>query len=83
MFSTSVENARVTLPEGTTHEVKKSYDTITVPAPAQSLSDNDELLPISTLPDWAQEAFPKPKPLHLTGFNRKYTTRHLKPTITY
>lgn len=67
VFSTSVENARVTLPEGTTHEVKKSYDTITVPAPAQSLSDNDELLPISTLPDWAEEAFPKTE---TTTFNR-------------
>lgn len=66
-FSASVDNARVTLPEGTTHEVKKSYDTITVPPPVQSLTDNDELLPISTLPDWAQEAFPRNE---TTTFNR-------------
>ncbi|KAL6450180.1 BRR2 Pre-mRNA-splicing helicase BRR2 [Candida maltosa Xu316] len=67
IFSTSVENTKVTLPEGTYQENKKSYDIITVPPPVQPEISENEILPTSVLPTWAQEAFPSNE---TTTFNR-------------
>lgn len=48
---------KVTLPKGTYQEKMANYDIITVP-PSAAPPKDDELLPVSTLPSWAQESFP-------------------------
>lgn len=48
---------RVKLPQGSSQEKKRLYDVISVPAPTPA-ADSDPLVPISDLPEWAQEAFP-------------------------
>lgn len=67
IFSTKAESTKITLPEGTFQENKKSYDIITVPPPQQPELTEDEILPTSALPGWAQEAFPSNE---TTTFNR-------------
>ncbi|CAI5759394.1 unnamed protein product [Candida verbasci] len=57
IFTTSVDTTKVKLPPGTFQENKKSYDIITIPPPSPPKSD-EELVAISELPNWAQEAFP-------------------------
>lgn len=54
-------NAKITLPKGSYQQNKKLYDIISVPAPEgppllESL--NEELVSISSMPEWAQAAFP-------------------------
>ncbi|KAG5420021.1 brr2 [Candida metapsilosis] len=53
----SGDDIKVTLPKGTYQEKLPNYDIITVP-PSAAPSTDDELLPVSKLPPWAQEAFP-------------------------
>lgn len=67
IFSTKAETTKITLPEGTFQENKKSYDIITVPPPEQPALADEEILPTSTLPPWAQQAFPTNE---TTTFNR-------------
>ncbi|RCK66017.1 Pre-mRNA-splicing helicase BRR2 [Candida viswanathii] len=67
IFSTNAETTKITLPEGTFQENKKSYDIITVPAPEPPVLADDEILPTSVLPQWAQDAFPSNE---TTTFNR-------------
>ncbi|CCF56555.1 hypothetical protein KAFR_0B02580 [Kazachstania africana CBS 2517] len=49
--------SKVSLPEGSFKRVKPTYDEIHIPPP-QKATINYELLPISSLPDWARNSFP-------------------------
>ena len=51
-------NAKVRLPEGSVKRTKKGYDEIFIPAPVKKTIPESELVPISSLPHWAQAAFP-------------------------
>ncbi|PPQ70945.1 hypothetical protein CVT26_014249 [Gymnopilus dilepis] len=56
-----MSNKKCKLPEGSFKRSKKGYEEIHVPAPkAKPLAEN-ELVPISSLPSWAQEAFTVPR----------------------
>ncbi|CCH43112.1 pre-mRNA-splicing helicase BRR2 [Wickerhamomyces ciferrii] len=48
---------KVNLPKDSFKRTKKNYEEIHIPAPPKP-SDEAELVPISTLPEWAREAFP-------------------------
>lgn len=51
-------NQRVELPSGSTRHAHKGYEEIMVPAPVpKPFEDNESLITIDTLPDWAQLAF--------------------------
>lgn len=51
-------NAKVRLPEGSFKRTKKGYEEIHIPAPAKRTVGEGELVPIASLPAWAQGAFP-------------------------
>jgi pre-mRNA-splicing helicase BRR2 len=51
-------NNKVRLPEGSFKRSKKGYEEIHVPAPVKRSIPDSERVPISSLPQWAQEAFP-------------------------
>ncbi|PWY99701.1 putative ATP dependent RNA helicase [Testicularia cyperi] len=51
-------NAKVRLPEGSFKRTKKGYEEIHIPPPAKRTVGQGELVPISSLPGWAQAAFP-------------------------
>ncbi|TKY89875.1 hypothetical protein EX895_001172 [Sporisorium graminicola] len=51
-------NAKVRLPEGSFKRTKKGYEEIHIPAPVKRTVGEGELVPITSLPLWAQEAFP-------------------------
>ena len=51
-------NAKVRLPEGSFKRTKKGYEEIHIPAPVKRTVGEGELVPIASLPEWAQAAFP-------------------------
>lgn len=51
-------NAKVRLPEGSFKRTKKGYEEIHIPAPVKRTVGEGELVPIASLPAWAQGAFP-------------------------
>lgn len=52
-------NSKIKLPQGSFQQSKKSYDIISVPAPSPAPQGDDErLVPISELPEWARQVFP-------------------------
>lgn len=54
-----LSSTKVTLPKGSFQENSRLYDTVTVPAPAPPPAPtSEELVPITSLPSWAQLAFP-------------------------
>jgi pre-mRNA-splicing helicase BRR2 len=53
-----MSNKKTTLPEGSFKRTKKSYEEVHVPAPAKGEVKPGELVPIISLPQWAQPAFP-------------------------
>lgn len=47
------------LPDGSFKRTRKAWEEIHIPPPAKAkMGDNERLIPISELPDWAQQAFP-------------------------
>lgn len=56
-----MSNKKCKLPEGSFKRAKKGYEEIHVPAPKQKPLAENELVPISSLPSWAQEAFTVPR----------------------
>ncbi|WFD24297.1 RNA helicase [Malassezia equina] len=50
-------NPKVRLPAGSFKRTKKGYEEVHVPAPEKRAVSPEELVPISRMPDWAQEAF--------------------------
>ncbi|SPO28683.1 probable ATP dependent RNA helicase [Ustilago trichophora] len=51
-------NAKVRLPEGSFKRTKKGYEEIHIPPPVKRTVGEGELVPIASLPHWAQAAFP-------------------------
>jgi len=52
-----MSNKKCKLPDGSFKRAKKGYEEIHVPAPKQKPVTDGELVPIASLPKWAQEAF--------------------------
>ncbi|KAI8374185.1 Sec63 Brl domain-containing protein [Radiomyces spectabilis] len=53
-----MSNKKVKLPDGSFKRSKKGYEEIHVPAPKpQAFATGEKLVPIKTLPTWAQDAF--------------------------
>ena len=59
-----MSNTKCSLPAGSTKRLKKGYEEIHVPAPKKKDQDPSEIVPISSLPEWAQAAFPGIKTLN-------------------
>ncbi|ORX98893.1 Sec63-domain-containing protein [Basidiobolus meristosporus CBS 931.73] len=54
-----MSNKRCKLPDGSFKRSKKGYEEIHVPAPTpKPLGEDEKLVPINTLPEWSQVAFP-------------------------
>ena len=60
-----MSNKKCKLPEGSFKRSKKGYEEIHVPAPKKKDADASERVPISSLPEWAQAAFPGIKHLNM------------------
>ncbi|KAG9310011.1 putative RNA helicase [Chiua virens] len=56
-----MSNKKCKLPEGSFKKSGKGYDEIHVPAPKKYVGKDDELVPITKLPEWARAAFTVPK----------------------
>ena len=52
-------NKKCTLPKGSQRLTKPGYEEVYVPAMRQKRTDNDKLVPIDSLPEWARPAFPQ------------------------
>ena len=52
-----MSNKKCKLPEGSFKRAKKGYEEIHVPAPKKKSGEQDALVPISDLPEWARPAF--------------------------
>jgi pre-mRNA-splicing helicase BRR2 len=52
-----MSNKKCKLPDGSFKRAKKGYEEIHVPAPKQQPVTDGELVPIASLPKWAQDAF--------------------------
>jgi len=52
-----MSNKKCKLPDGSFKRAKKGYEEIHIPAPKQKPVTDGELVPIASLPKWAQEAF--------------------------
>ena len=52
-----MSNKKVKLPQGSFKKTKKGYEEIHVPAPVAILDEKEVLVPITSLPQWAQKAF--------------------------
>ena len=52
-----MSNKKVKLPQGSYKKTKKGYEEIHVPAPKPVIDEKEVLVPISSLPSWAQKAF--------------------------
>jgi len=56
-----MSNKKCKLPDGSFKRAKKGYEEIHVPAPKSKPVVDGELVPISSMPAWAREAFTVPK----------------------
>jgi pre-mRNA-splicing helicase BRR2 len=66
-----MSNKKCKLPEGSFKRSKKGYEEIHVPRPKQRpAAEENELIPVSSLPDWARAAF-GPKTTHLNRVQSK------------
>lgn len=65
-----VATRKVKLPQGSYQQKKKLYDIISIPAPKPA-QDNDPLVPITELPEWAQEVFPSSETTTLNKIQSK------------
>jgi len=61
-----MSNKKTTLPPGTVKRTKKGYEEIHVPYKPIPVLKVDDRVPISTMPSWTQQAFPK----EVTHLNR-------------
>lgn len=52
-----MSNKKCKLPEGSFKRTKKGYEEVHVPAPKRDPPAPGELVPVSSLPEWAREAF--------------------------
>jgi len=56
-----MSNKKCKLPEGSFKRARKGYEEIHVPAPQKKQGGEDELVPVTALPEWARPAFTVPK----------------------
>ena len=56
-----MSNKKCKLPDGSFKRSRKGFEEIHVPAPKKHAGSDDELVPMSKLPDWARAAFTVPK----------------------
>ncbi|KAF7771727.1 hypothetical protein Agabi119p4_6038 [Agaricus bisporus var. burnettii] len=56
-----MSNKKCKLPDGSFKRSKKGYEEIHVPAPKSKPVTDNELVPVSSLPAWAREAFTVPR----------------------
>ncbi|KAI9220719.1 Sec63 Brl domain-containing protein [Blastocladiella britannica] len=74
----TMTNKSVKLPAGSFKRPKPGYEEIHVPAPAApAMADNERLIPIAELPEWAQRAFP-----NTTSLNRVQSTLYVTAFTT-
>ena len=59
-------NKKCTLPKGSRRLTKPGYEEVYVPAVKQKKVEGEKLVPISSIPQWAQAAFPS----YMTNLNR-------------
>lgn len=59
-----MSNKKCKLPDGSFKRAKKGYEEIHVPAPKSKPTADSTLVPISDLPLWARDAFPKMQSLN-------------------
>lgn len=53
-------NKKCHLPKGSSRLTKVGYDEVYVPAVRHRQKEQDRLIPISEIPEWARPAFPPP-----------------------
>jgi pre-mRNA-splicing helicase BRR2 len=53
-------NKRCVLPKGSSRLTKVGYEEVYVPAVRHKPKDQEKLVPIAELPEWARPAFPPP-----------------------
>lgn len=56
-----MSNKKCKLPEGSFKRARKGYEEIHVPAPQKKQGGEEELVPVTALPEWARQAFTVPK----------------------
>ncbi|OAX40546.1 Sec63-domain-containing protein [Rhizopogon vinicolor AM-OR11-026] len=56
-----MSNKKCKLPEGSFKRARKGYEEIHVPAPQKKQGGEDELVPVTALPEWSRKAFTVPK----------------------
>ncbi|KAG1730314.1 putative RNA helicase, partial [Suillus lakei] len=56
-----MSNKKCKLPEGSFKRARKGYEEIHVPAPQKKQGGEEELVPVTALPEWARKAFTVPK----------------------
>ena len=56
-YSRLMSNKKCKLPEGSFKRARKGYEEIHVPAPKKAPVEPSDLVPIASLPTWAQEGF--------------------------
>ena len=56
-----MSNKKCKLPDGSFRHSRKGFEEIHVPAPKKQVGSDDELVPVSKLPEWARVAFTVPK----------------------
>lgn len=55
-----MSNKKSRLPKDVQKVTKKGYEEVYVPAPKQKIDENERLVAISSMPEWARPAFPPP-----------------------
>ena len=74
--SHTMTNKKCSLPEKSWKQMKNGYEEIHIPAPKKP-KFTEKLIPVSTLPDWAQSCFPGTKtfnPVQSKLFNAAFTS---------
>ena len=56
-----MSNKKCKLPDGSFKRSRKGFEEIHVPVPKKHVGSDDELVPVSKLPEWARAAFTVPK----------------------
>ncbi|KAK6200925.1 RNA helicase-related protein required for pre-mRNA splicing [Scheffersomyces amazonensis] len=67
-----LSTTKIKLPAGSSQQAKKSYDIISIPAPTPPPNpEDDEIVSISSLPEWARQVFPSTETSNLNRIQSK------------
>jgi hypothetical protein len=75
-----MSNKKCKLPDGSFKRSRKGFEEIHVPAPKKHAGSDNDLIPITSLPEWTRAAFIVPKLNRVQG---KLFPSHLAPTSHY